>query len=220
MIRLKLFIVLIILTAVTLNGCVKRVERQSKIDFNRYFPLSTNNEYYYGGIFEKAIITGEIGHLYTITYYDSTDNVIRWEDYFKNESGVTWKNAIYNNRDEISAFFEPSLPFGPWSNLIGDTLLISSAGILNDSTNSHVPIIAELEIMAIETITTSAGEFKDCIKIRRLLKTTTDTNYTVFMGESFWWFAIDVGLVKYETIEGNRELIKAVVSGVTYPQGT
>lgn len=217
MIRLKLFVILIVLTAVMLNGCVKRVERQTKTIYSQYFPLNKGDEYHYGGVPEKAIVTGEIGHLYTITYYDSTDNVVRWEDYFKNEPGVTWKNVIYNNPNKISVFFEPSLPFGPWSNLIGDTLLIASVGILNDSTNSHVPIIAEFKIMAIETVTTLAGEFKDCIKMRRLLKTKTNGGLKISEGESFWWFAIDIGLVKCETVEGNRELIKAVVDGVTYP---
>ncbi len=199
------------------SGCIKRVERQANIDYTRYFPLIEGNEYIYDGISERAVVTGEIGDLFTLTFYDTTGNIIRQEDYLKKETGVRLKSVVFNDSPEISKFFEPSLPFGPWSNLIGDTLLVSSVEIRFDSINTHMPIIAEFQVIAIETMVTLSGSYDNCIKVRRLIRTVKSPDSEITDEESFWWFAPDVGLVRSETPLGSRELIKAIVDGVSYP---
>jgi len=217
MARLRFLLILSILTLITVSACIKRVERQTKIDFNRYFPLQEGNEFVYSGLHEKAIVTGGFGDLFTITYFDSTDNIIRREDYLLKETGVRYKGQFFNDTAGVSKFYEPSLPFGPWSNLIGDTLLVGSVEIRCDLNYTHLPIIAEYRIVAIESIEIPAGEFDDCIKIRRLIKSTGNIKSRTVDEESFWWFAPDVGLVRSEIPQGNRELIRAVIDGVTYP---
>ncbi len=217
MIRSKFFVILIFLTAIVFSGCVKRVERQAKIDYSQYFPLSEGNEYVYAGLSERTVVTGEIGDLFTMTFYDTTGNIIRREDYLKKETGVRLKSVVFNDSMEISKFFEPSLPFGPWSNLVGDTLLVSTVEIRFDSTNTHISITAEFQIVAIETMVTPSGSYDHCIKVRRLLKAANGFDPEISEEESFWWFARDIGLVRSETPQGSRELIKSIIGGVIFP---
>ncbi len=218
MVRHSFFFIIFTLTLITFSACVKRVERQAKIDYSRYFPLHEGDEYVYNGIPEKAVITGGIGDLFTLAFYDTTGNIIRREDYLRKETGVRLKSISVNGSLEMSKFFEPSLPFSPWSNLVGDTLLVSSVEIHFDSANTHSPITAEFQIAAIETMVTPSGSYDDCIKIRRLIRPASNSEPEVTEEESFWWFAPDVGLVRSETPEGIRELVGAVIGGVTIPQ--
>ncbi len=217
MIRHSFIFVISTLTLITFSACVKRVERQAKIDYSRYFPLHEGDEFIYTGITEKAVITGEIGDLFTLTVYDTTGNIIRREDYLRKETGVRLKSVANNDSLGVSKIFEPSLPFGPWSNLIGDTLLVSSVEIHFDSANTHLPITAEFQIVAIETMVTPSGSYDDCIKIRRLIKPADNSEPGATEEESFWWFAPDVGLVRSETPEGIRELVRATIGGVNAP---
>jgi hypothetical protein len=217
MIRHKFFVIFIVLMIMALSGCIQRVERQTKIDYSRYFPLSEGNEYIYSGISEKAVVTGEIGDLFTLTYYDTAGNIIRREDYLKKETGVRFKSIVVSDSMPISRYYEPSLPFGPWSNLIGDTLLVNSVEIRFDSNNTHIPVTAEFQIVAIETMVTLSGSYDNCIKIRRLIKTAKNSDSEIADEESFWWFAPDIGLVRSKTGQGSRELIKAVIGGVSLP---
>jgi hypothetical protein len=185
-------------------ACVERVERPQKIDFNRYFPMAVENEYFYSTQAHKVTINNILDNsLYTFTYSDSSGNSLWWVDYFKSESGVKWKNIVVNSTKIPAIFFEPPLPFSPWSNTVGDTLLYSGIEIRADSVNTHVPIMVEYEVMAIEDINTPAGLFADCIKM--------------LDGESFYWFALDVGLIKYVSAGISSELVRATTYDRQYP---
>jgi hypothetical protein len=214
--RPKFLFILFLAVLFLFSGCIKRVERQTKMDYSRYFPLHEGDQFSYAGISEKAVVTGGVGELFTMTYFDTSDNILRREDFLKRETGVRFKGLFVFDR--VTKFYEPSLPFGPWSNLIGDTLLVGSVEIRCDSAGTHLPLVAEYRIVAIETMVTPAGSFDDCIEIHRVLKPAENSESGISREESSWWFAPDVGLVRSETPDGIRELIGAVVDGVTYPK--
>lgn len=214
---IRIALVFFTLGVIVSSGCIKRVERQTRLDSKRYFPLNKGDEYHYSGKIGQIAVTNVIGSLYTLTYYDSTGEISKWEDYLKDEAGVTLKNIVWNSSEIPSIHFEPALPFSPWSNVVGDTLLFSAVGIRGDSANTHLPILVQYEVVATETISTTAGNFTDCIKIRMFLSTLNSGAAGRLDGESFWWFANDVGLVKYQSPEGSGELRKARVGGQDYP---
>ncbi len=214
----RLFLIPALIVLLIQVACVERVERPQKIDFNRYFPMAVENEYFYSTQAHKVTINNILDNsLYTFTYSDSSGNSLWWVDYFKSESGVKWKNIVVNSTKIPAIFFEPPLPFSPWSNTVGDTLLYSGIEIRADSVNTHVPIMVEYEVMAIEDINTPAGLFADCIKIRRAYKTINSSAAKMLDGESFYWFALDVGLVKYMSTEITSKLVRATVSELQYP---
>jgi hypothetical protein len=175
------------------------------------------DEFYYSEDPGRAVVTEEIGDLFTVTYYDSAGDLIRWQDYIKDKSGAKLKNLVPNDPGISARYFEPPLPFSPWTNLVGDTLLFASAEIRGDSLNSHLKILVEYEIAAIEEVTTPAGKFGNCIKVKSIYKTLDDIRGATFDGESFWWFAKNVGLIKYTTAGDTCELIRASVGGINYP---
>lgn len=214
----NIFFVLTISIVLMSIGCVKRVDRQGKSDYGRYFPLNSGDEYYFSNRAFKAEVTNSIGNLFTFTYYDSSGNILWWEDYLKVESGVKWNNIVFNIAEVPSITFEPPLPFSPWSDLIGDTLVFPAVEIRSDSVNSHFGVAVTYKVMDIEDITTPAGIFKRCIKIRRDYKTSDRANVKMLDGRSIWWFAKDVGCVKYEAAEVSFELVRATINKVNFPK--
>lgn len=210
-------VLLLMLSVAILSGCIKRVERRIRIDYSLYFPMEEGNTYRYDGILGRSEVTGSIGNLYTVTYFDSAGNILAWRDILKTGSSAALRSVVQNSGELPSVSFEPPLPASPWSNLAGDTLLYTGAEIRADSANTHLRIMVEFEIMATETIVTPAGEFKDCIKVEASYRTLDDAAPGIYDGKSMLWFAHGVGLVKYVSPRGSGELLEAVISGVNYP---
>jgi hypothetical protein len=180
--RLKFLLILFLAVLIIFSGCIKRVERQTKMDYSRYFPLNEGDQFSYAGISEKAVVTGAVGELFTMTYFDTSGNILRREDFLKRETGVRFKGRFVF--DDVTIFYEPSLPFGPWSNLIGDTLLVGSVEIRCDSAGRHIPLVAEYRIVTIGTMVTPAGDFDNCIEIHRVLKPAENSESGITKEES------------------------------------
>lgn len=210
-------IVLLALSLVIGFGCIKRVERSGKIEYARFLPLADGDQWQFSGPLGKMLVTGNINDLYTCSFSDSAGKVIFWEDLIKTERGLALKNKIYGGSRRSSVHFEPYLPFAPWSHFVGDTVLFSAAEIRGDSANTHLRIQVEYEIMAVEPVTTPAGNFPDCIKMRMSYKRLYSAREYMPEGNSVWWFAKDVGIVRYSIPEGAGELLKAKIDGRTLP---
>jgi len=207
--------ILILISCIVLScGCIQKVERPEFVDPGRYFPLHLGDEYYFSGPVGHFKVTGLLGNLRTLTYYDSAGAVTHWEDFIWKPDAVSLKNMQFKLPGHAYIDYEPSLPFSPWSNLVGDTLLFQSTEIRSDSEFSHLPIMVGYEILAIESVATPAGIFEDCIKIQITYKTIDNSVDRMLDGRSIWWFAPDIGFVKYETPEGPGELIQATIDGV------
>jgi len=208
----------ILIAAVFFNpGCIKRVERPGNTDLLRYMPLHQWDNFQYSGPMGRAVVSGNINDLFTLTYYDKTDKILFWQDLLKNDRGIFWKNLVVRKKGQPPLSFEPALPFAPWSRVAGDTLLFSSAEIRGDSANTHMHIQIEYEIMGTEIVTVPAGTFMDCIKLRMSFKSLYNGEKELLSGDRYLWFAHDVGIVRYAFPDGAGELLSAKVDGKTYP---
>ena len=210
-------VLIIMLFAALISGCIERVERQTRIDYSQYLPLDEGNSCSYDGVLSRSEVTGNIGNLFTVTYFDSAGNILEWRDFLKTGSATTLRSIVRKPGALPSVSYEPPLPVSPWSNLIGDTLLYTGAEIRADSVNTHLRIMVEFEITAIETIVTPAGEFENCVKVETSYRTLDDSTPGIYDGKSTLWFAHGIGLVKYISPRGSGELLEAVISGINYP---
>lgn len=198
-------------------NCIERVERPARIDYGQYFPLHEGDWRVYSGGLGKIEVTGNIGSLYTIAFYDSLGNTVGWADCTKNETGVYLNNIIFSDKNMPSAFFQPALRFSPWTRLVGDTLFQTTAEIWIDPANTHRGVNVEYEILAVDTIVTLAGEFENCIRMRINYNGSEESREKLYGGESTWWFAQDIGIVKYKAFGKTGELIRGEIDGVSYP---
>ena len=197
--------------------CIQKIERPSRIDPSRYFPLNVGDEYIYSGAVRKVVTSNDIEHLFTRAFLDSTGNMIRREDVVKTNDGIMLKSRFSVSSRTPIINFEPPLPYSPWTNLIGDTLLFNTVEIRADSINSHLRAQVKYEIMDIDTVRTPSGSFADCIKIKMIYRLLDEGESSFIDGESILWFARDIGIVKYETPMEKGELLQATVAGKTYP---
>lgn len=213
----KIIIGIILFLTLTTWGCIERRERTAHIDGSQYFPLHEGDRYVYSGVPGEIAVTGQIDSLFTRAYLDSLGNVITWEDYNRSDGGVFWNNVALAQVD-LQVHFYPPLPFAPWSKVIGDTLLVSAVEIRSDSVNSHFRIQVACEIMGIEDVTTPAGTFPDCIKMKVRYIYMDEKVRRIFADEIVRWFARDVGIVRYQTASISGDLMQATVGGVNYPR--
>jgi len=212
--RVQIILFLLILT---LCSCIKKVERPAQLDSRRYYPLNVEDVYIYSGKFRTVVTSGQYGDLYTRTYLDSTGDLLMWEDLKVNSEGVYLNNRIIVNGDIPEIHFEPPLPVAPWSDLIGDTLHFTTWEVRSDSINSHLRAHVEYEIIDIEDLTLPAGEFPRCIKVRMNYRTVDVGAARLLDGESMFWYAQDVGIVKFITPAESGELLQATIGEKTYP---
>ncbi len=198
-------------------GCIQKIERPSRIDASRYFPLNVGDEYIYNGAVRKVVTSNDIEHLFTRTFLDSTGNVIRREDVIKTDDGIMLKSRFSVSSKIPIINFDPPLPYSPRTSLIGDTLLLTTVEIRADSINSHLRAQVQYEIMAIDTVWTPSGNFPDCIKLKMIYRLLDKAESSFIDGETILWFARDIGIVKYESPLESGELLQATVAGKTYP---
>lgn len=208
--------VLLLAALASFTGCIKRTERQAKVDFTEYFPTNLGDYRSFDFVIDSSVVTRKIGNLVTVTNYDSSGQIIGWEDYIIKPNGIYHKNLI--SLTSLSIHYEPAIPYTPWSRIIGDTLLINAVEIRNDSANTHLRIRLEYEIVALDTITTPAGTFDDCIKVQVAYETLDPTGPPRYDGVSNMWFARGVGLVRYSAFGKTAELKAANIDGTTYPK--
>lgn len=208
---------LLILAFILFVSCIQKIERPSRIDPSRYFPLNVGDEYIYSGAVRKVVTSNDIEHLFTRAFLDSTGNMIRREDVVKTDDGIMLKSRFSVSSKIPIINFDPPLPYSPWTNLVGDTLLFSTVEIRADSINSHLRAQVKYEIMDIDTARTPSGNFPDCIKIKMTYRLLDEAESSFIEGETVLWFARDIGLVKYKTPLESGELLQATVAGKTYP---
>lgn len=214
--RLGTISIILILISIVPAACIKKIDHSGRTDFFRFFPLNQWDQFQYSGPMGKAVVSAKFNDLYTITYYDRTGRIYLWQDFLKSDRAITWKNAVPAGNNIPAVHFEPALPFIPWSRTIGDTLLVSSSEIRADSANSHLHLQVEYEIVTAGPITTPAGTFPDCVQIRMSFKSLYTKEKRIF-GVSHWWFARDIGIVKYILPEGSGELLSARIDGKNLP---
>jgi len=209
-------IIAILITVISL-GCIQHVEQQAEFDFSRYFPLNSGDSFVWSGPLGRCEVGSSVENLFTFTFYDSLGNITRWHDFRLLTGSVRLENIIIPSDSIYSVHFIPALQFGAWSDLTGDTTLIEAVEIRNDLDNTHARVMVGCEILGVEKVTTPAGDFDNCVKVGVTYASLEGYTPSFLNGESAWWFAKDVGLVKYSTAHGAGNLLNAVIDGVNIP---
>ncbi len=88
--------------------------------------------------------------------------------------------------DPPATFFPADLPLGRTWQIVAETELKIAGALTSTST---------IEVVAIEDVETSAGVFKDCVKLKINQKDVAAL--AVIRRTSYQWLAPDIGLVKY-----------------------
>lgn len=212
----RLSILPIFLTLI-LFGCIERADKPARIDPARYYPLNIGDEFIYSGKIRKEVTVNSIGDLFTRAFIDSTGDLIKWEDFVKKDNNIRLKSRFAAGSGMPAIYFEPPIPYAPWTSLVGDTLLFNTVEIRSDSINSHLRAQVKYEIMTVETVTTPSGNFHNCVKMRIFYKTLDETETGFFDGERLIWYAKNIGIVKYITPDGEGELLQANIAGQAVP---
>jgi hypothetical protein len=216
-----LILITLILVVIIDLSCIKRVEQSTKPDYLEYFPLHVGDWRQYSGPLEKTVTSGRTENLFTQTCYNSMDSVIFICDFIQRESGIFCKGFLTPDKNRAVTFFEPALPFSPWSMITGDTLFRKSIDIELGSTFDHNPITIEYEMLGMDTVIAPAGEFNDCIKIQINLSFPETSIFSVenkTVSKTTWWYAKDIGIVKYIFANMSGVLVAADINGISYPQ--
>jgi len=207
----------LVLVLLLLVSCVERLEQPGRINSFRYYPLNIEDEYIYGGKIRTLMTVRELNDLYTQALLDSTGELVLWQDIIKGERSLGLDNVFLFESDIPSIHFKPALPCAPWSNLVGDTLLINAIEIRGDSINSHLRVQLKYEIMAIDAVATPIGQIEDCIEMQVVYRTLDETAAKFLDGEYHIWYAPGIGIIKYAAPADSGQLLQASIGSSTYP---
>jgi hypothetical protein len=209
-----LFLMLFFLLLISLN-CKKRFQG---ID---YYPLKMGNSYDYSGSMGKSEVTNEVGDgkekVYTISFYDQKGKTA-WTEEFVAKEGRVFLRSFNPAKPVMPSFsFFPPLPFTPVSNKMGDTEAFQISEYHADSSVVNLKVKVDYAIEGIEDLSVPAGNFKRCIKMRMTYSYLDTTSFKFMEGDSRWWYAKGVGMVKYQFMGGSGELLSARIGDKSYP---
>ncbi len=188
-------------------------------DPSEYFPLETNNIYYYSGSIYILKVVGkeEIGDalIWKIHYIDSSGAVYLVEEYVPDpQTGPRLKSFAVRSVPRI--VFTPPTPMVPPSLEVGMRDTVSGTEAWGKDTRVRFKRIRIVE--SIEDIVVPAGKFSDCVQVRYEHIYARRPPLGIF-GTTRFWLAKDVGIVKYEFIDQALagELQRATVGDKSYP---
>ena len=208
-------ILFIILPIIFLIACGK--------DFNSkdYFPLDEEYMWTFSGplreikVEHKEIVAS--GENYTIVYSD-TLGAKTWEEVLVNRD-----NRIYlKSYKSFSGFlptvtFEPVIPITPISENRSEIEVFESTVTHYDTTVTSYKIRVENIIEEIETVESPAGQFTQCIRLRVSVTYEEPPTVPVFEETTYWWFAKNIGPVKYSTATDEGVIQNASLGPRKYP---
>jgi len=176
-----------------------------------YFPVSEDNSWSFSGSISqikiKSVKEEKNTKLVTLNYTDSLSILLWQEDYEIKDEHMYWKNFEPSVLLIPDISFEPPLPITPFSKKMGATKRLTTTEMQKDSLTRECSVQVDYEIMAVETVTTPAGTFSDCIKVKMSFKYLEMTATPYFLGDHIWWYAEGVGPVRYELPTEEGELV-------------
>lgn len=206
-------ILLATLLLALLAGCSK-----NKFDAGEYVSYQPGNSYTYTGTMTVYVDSAKktaAGIEYLVTDLDQEGQPLSREIYLKKDGKAYWKEFDGGGMNIPVYQFDPPMLSSPFSNKVGDKH--SEDGIEIRQDGSRLRFRLEAEVLAVEDITTPAGSFKDCIKIRSAYSYLDTTSSPLISGEASRWFARTVGIVKYEMTNGVGELLGAKIGDRLFP---
>ncbi|MBN1560850.1 hypothetical protein EH223_02185 [candidate division KSB1 bacterium] len=181
-----------------------------------YFPVKSNHSWTFNGEIHRMEILemsqGVGDRPVTFAYYDSLSTLLWKENY------TLLQDQLYLNSFEPamrvlpSISFEPPLPFAPIADKVGQKMVLKSIETQTDSLVHTTEVQVEYLIEAIENIQTPAGAFLNCIKMKINIIYPPTSYRPFFIGEQYWWYAPQVGPVKYDLPSAKGELVSMNVN--------
>ncbi len=176
-----------------------------------YFPISQGNSWSFSGSVSQIKVRNvdqqKSNKLVTLIYTDSLSTLLWQEDYEIKDEHMYWKNFKPSVLLVPNISFEPPLPITPFSRKIGATKRINTTEVHTDSLTRECSVQVDYEISAVEPVTTPAGVFPNCIKVKMSFKYLEMTATPYFLGDHIWWYAEGVGPVRYELPTEQGELV-------------
>jgi len=213
---LRSLILYLFLPLLFFGGCGKRFEGKE------YFPLATGNGYEHSGMLGKSKVTESTGdektEVYTLSYYDEEGKVIIYSEEYVVEEGLVLKRSFTPAVSGFTSFsFSPPLLYSPFSDQVGASQTLKLREYRENQSQEIFGIVVDYQIEKIEDVSVAAGSFEDCIKMRISYSYQDSTDVRFMFGDYFFWFAKGVGIVKYESLGGTGELLRAKIGEKRYP---
>jgi len=186
-----------------------------------YFPVQQNNRWVFNGPLKTLLITEQEEAapvlLFRIASVDSQDTPISWLHCRQAKDAVEW-TAFEPFQNLLPTFrFDPPLLLTPFSDQIGAKKIVQGIEICENSATTACRVRVIYAIDSIEAVRVPAGDFPECIKMRMSILYLETPERHFLANDVIWWFARDVGPVRYSMISGQGELQSAKVGGKNWP---
>jgi hypothetical protein len=198
-----------------LSGCEKKFSSQE------YFPLDKDFIWTFSGPFKEIKVakvdTVASGTNYKLIYSDSL-GVKAWEEEFIIREGNVYLRSYKSFTNLLpTVTFDPAIPITPISENRSEINVFTSTATHYDSTRQTYLIRVEYEIEEIETVETPAGTFDNCIKQKMAIIYEETPKLPLFEETNHWWFAKNIGPVKYSSPTDEGILHNAMLGPQKYP---
>ena len=204
--RTLLFTGLIIAASAT---CSKKPEAFRPLN---YFPLEMKNTWHFSGGIQTMQVTEVIksGHerRITLTFFDSLDAPLWSETYRTAKDQLRWLAFEPATALLPRVGFNPPLYGAPFSNEVGDMTTINTIETQFDSVETTTAITVDYQIAAIEDVVTPAGVFAGCLKVKIDFIYPPVAVRPLFIGDHYWWYAPNVGPIKYDLPTTHGDLLR------------
>jgi len=211
--RLSIFVLLGVLWA----GCT-----QQEFNGALYSSFRQGNEYVYSHAHLKSVVQSEKetpeGIEYVVVSLDSAGNELMREVYIKQGNRLLWKELDGTAMGMLRYSYDPPLWAVPFSDQMGKTDSYVSQEARSDAQKTRLRIRVDTVIENIEAVRVAAGNFPACIKVKSTITYLDSTSSPFIQGDARWWYARGMGVVKYQTPEGDGELVSAKIDGRILPK--
>ena len=200
---------------VFLSGC------EEKFSSKDYYPLDVDFIWTFSGPLKEITVvkvdTVASGLNYTLVYSDSL-GAKAWEEQFNLRNGHVFLRSYKSYTNILpTVTFDPAIPITPISENRSEIEVFKSTATHFDSTRQTYLIRAEYEIVEIETVETPAGIFDNCIKQKMVIIYEETPKIPLFEETDYWWFAKNIGPVKYSTPTNEGFLLNATLGPKKFP---
>ncbi len=186
--------------------------RPQRFHAETYFPLEKDAVWVFSGDLNTMKVThvesGVHGRQWMVTFYDSLGLPL-WSETYRSHGGQIYWTAFSPQTTLLPQItFDPPLYAAPFSDVVGETRTIESVehrvGPVEDGA---VPISVEYHIMGLEDVQVPAGLYHRCIKMKVHFTYPDSIKRPYFVGDHYYWYAPDVGPVKYDLPTSYGELL-------------
>lgn len=196
----------------TISCCLLMIfcsEKQPEFKPIIYFPVHDGNTWHFSGSISKIEISAQHSknNEFQMIYFDTLKIPLWHETHILQDSQIYWKTFEPNLKLFPDITFSPPLPYAPMSQRLEFSTNMMSTETQMDTLARRSQIRVEYHVNRIETIETPAATFKNCLRMKTNVTYMDVTASPVFAGEHIWWYAKDVGPIKYELPSAEGELL-------------